>query len=306
MSRPSIAESRSPMAPKGLGASEPPRRNLPAGSLTKGTPHNTRLRIKHRLQQPEDPLPLGGHRRRNRRSTCRRRHHPPLHRQELPQTPRDPRRPSGRLTPGRSPPSNASPACLRPASTSTPSAPTTLPTAQPLSRYGRSTPSARGRSGPAADKPPSGTTGDEVATERHLRRAACLVPPWWGIVGVSEGPRGGLRFRTVRRGARNPGGSAIALARLLWRDELLAILRHLGVPAKRLRCERSILHRALTTRLSRDELAHLVRSRLKARAFWRDPARAAPHEERFDLGPAVGVPRSSRSAGRTQYRGSSA
>ncbi len=109
-----------------------------------------------------------------------------------------------------------------------------------------------------------------VATNRHLQAAAEMVPPWWGIISVSAGSRGGLHFRTVRRGSLNLKASAIALARLLWRDEVLAILRDLGIRGKPLRRERASLYQFLVRRLVIDDLAKLVRSRLKARAEWRD------------------------------------
>jgi hypothetical protein len=109
-----------------------------------------------------------------------------------------------------------------------------------------------------------------VATDRHLQQAAEMVPPWWGIISVTAGSRGGLHFRNVRRGSLNPRASAIALARLLWRDEVLCILRDLGIRGEKLRSERASLYRSLIRRMAVDDLAKLVRSRLKARTEWRD------------------------------------
>jgi hypothetical protein len=116
-----------------------------------------------------------------------------------------------------------------------------------------------------------------VATDRHLEYAGSMVPPWWGIVGVSTGARGGLRFRTVRKGSMNPKPSAIALARLLWRDEILAILRDLGMRGKQLRKERSSLYTSLVRRVTTDEVASLVRCCLRSRVGWRDLSRLSPN-----------------------------
>jgi hypothetical protein len=112
-----------------------------------------------------------------------------------------------------------------------------------------------------------------VATDRHLKRVRSMVPGWWGIVAVSTGPRGGLRFRTVRRGSQNPKRSAIALARLLWRDEIVALLSSLGMHGKSLRRERSRLYRSLVRRVTTDDVARLVRGCLRSRAGWRDLSR---------------------------------
>ena len=49
-----------------------------------------------------------------------------------------------------------------------------------------------------------------VATDRHLPQALRMLPLWWGIIGVSAGSRGGLRFRTVRKGSLNPKANPIA------------------------------------------------------------------------------------------------
>jgi hypothetical protein len=115
-----------------------------------------------------------------------------------------------------------------------------------------------------------------VVTDRHLRQVTSVVPAWWGIVGVSAGARRGIRFRTVRRGSPNPRSSAIALARLLWRHEVIAVLKDLGLPGKRLRTERSLLYRVLVGRLATEDVARLVRDRLRGRSAWPGPSQLSP------------------------------
>jgi len=115
-----------------------------------------------------------------------------------------------------------------------------------------------------------------VATDRHLDRAAAMVPHWWGIIRVYRGPQGGLRLRTVRRGSPNPKRSSIALARLLWRDEVLTILRELGMHGRSLRRERSKLYRSLVLRVTTDDVARLVTTFLRSRAAWRDLSQPSP------------------------------
>jgi hypothetical protein len=112
-----------------------------------------------------------------------------------------------------------------------------------------------------------------VATTRHIQQAESIVPSWWGIINVSEGTHGVIRFQSRRKGTMNPKVNAIALARLLWRDEVITVLRDLGVPSNQLRKERAILYQSLVRRLTVVQLAKLVRNRLKEREEWRDLSR---------------------------------
>ena len=115
-----------------------------------------------------------------------------------------------------------------------------------------------------------------VTTERHLPSVLTTVPAWWGIWLSSLDPRGGIRFRIVRGPTRSPGVSKIALARLLWRDELLSVLGQMGVRQKRLRVGRDALHRILAGRVPLARLSMVVRRALKARSGWRDHGPLSP------------------------------
>jgi len=120
-----------------------------------------------------------------------------------------------------------------------------------------------------------------VTTRRHLGGAEAILPPWWGIIAVTAGPDGSLRFRTMRRGLPNPRVSAIAVAGLLWRDEVIAALRDLGLRGTQLRGERASLYMSLVRRATTDQVAALVRECLRARVGWRDPSRPSPDGDSF-------------------------
>ena len=111
-----------------------------------------------------------------------------------------------------------------------------------------------------------------VSTERHLARATEHVPPWWGIVSAKQGPRGGIRFATVRRSAPNPQVDQHAVAQLLWRDEAAQILSGLGFGARNLRGSRAVLYGRLVDQLSERELRKHVSETMKRRSGWREPA----------------------------------
>lgn len=113
-----------------------------------------------------------------------------------------------------------------------------------------------------------------VVGETHLHDALALIPGWWGVL-VASRRRDGADLGAVRAGARNPAPDPLALAQLLWRDELIAILTDLQAPRKLLRQPKWHLWPALAARLEVGDLAARVRAALKARPEWRRSDRPA-------------------------------
>ncbi len=104
-----------------------------------------------------------------------------------------------------------------------------------------------------------------VVGERHLPEALEIVPIWWGILRMEPMYRS-PRFKTVRRGRRNPVRDPRSLVELLWLDDAVAML-------ERRHAERGIKgkpRRAVWDRVCEhfdvEEIATEVRARLKARA----------------------------------------
>lgn len=107
---------------------------------------------------------------------------------------------------------------------------------------------------------------------RHLVGATSIVPTWWGILELSQGPQG---HRWVQRRASrlNPGVHLHSLVQLLWRDEVLNELSRLGLadglrgaPKATLWAE---LAGACPKVISRTELKQRVRQTLMLREGWR-------------------------------------
>jgi hypothetical protein len=115
-----------------------------------------------------------------------------------------------------------------------------------------------------------------VVAERHLNEAMALVPDWWGVILVTEGPRGGIHFRTIRRSRQNAYVDDYAVAQLLWRDEAQEILIDLGLQGRLLREPRSNLYGYMVDRLHSHDLRRIVREYLKKRRTWRRPALPSP------------------------------
>ena len=107
-----------------------------------------------------------------------------------------------------------------------------------------------------------------AAHERHVEAATKLVPSWWGLVEMVE-TRRGCAITEVRAAGENPAIDVLSLSRLLWRDDLVDILRTIGAADSLRRAPRrdlwSALAAAVPDTLSRDNLRRTVREVLKSR-----------------------------------------
>lgn len=115
-----------------------------------------------------------------------------------------------------------------------------------------------------------------VATDRHLEKAKTLLPDWWGIVRASA-DASGVIFERQRAEQANPGSDPLTQSRLLWRPEVVEILRLRGADAKLLRAPRNVLYAKLVELTSPGELSEMVRTTLKTRKKWRDHVRPSPY-----------------------------
>lgn len=117
-----------------------------------------------------------------------------------------------------------------------------------------------------------------AADARHLDGAVGLIPPWWGIVRVTERD-GACRLVQVRRSRLNPNVDLGSLVRLLWREEALAELSALGLAGGLDRAPRRVLWQrladAVPRRASKAQIQRRVRERLRDREGWRAERRRA-------------------------------
>lgn len=117
-----------------------------------------------------------------------------------------------------------------------------------------------------------------IVAERHLLGAMAILPEWWGVIVATRALSGAVLFRRERPELVNHMTDAIMLARLLWRDEVVALLRGHGVDDRALRAPRAVLYKLLVEALSRRMLARTVRETLKARETWRDRLRPLQYD----------------------------
>jgi len=114
-----------------------------------------------------------------------------------------------------------------------------------------------------------------IADERHLPQALSLLPDWWGVVSARRAANGAVVFRRLRAERTNRSTDSMTVARLLWRDEVRAILERHDCDARLLRAPRAVLYAELVARYPKTKLADLVRRTLKDRGNWRDRPRPA-------------------------------
>lgn len=102
----------------------------------------------------------------------------------------------------------------------------------------------------------------------HFDAALPLVPKWWGVETATARPDGVVQLRTIRKARSNPQQQPLAVAKLLWRDEVLTLLDTLGA-AKGLRSKpRKVLYERLVEVLPLNKLNAEVRRVLKSREGW--------------------------------------
>lgn len=117
-----------------------------------------------------------------------------------------------------------------------------------------------------------------IVAERHLRAAKEILPDWWGVVVAARSKSGAVTFQRVRGEHINRSTDPMMIARLLWRDEVVAMLRSRGESERALRAPRTELYRLLTRSVSVRTLSRLVRDTLKAREGWRDRTRLSRYD----------------------------
>lgn len=108
-----------------------------------------------------------------------------------------------------------------------------------------------------------------VVTQHHFPQAIQMIPGWWDLLLAQSAPAGDITLRMIRAGGINPKISALAVAKLLWRDEALRLLEVHGA-AEGLRSKpRRFIYAHLVERLDLHEIRTYVRNQLRARKDWR-------------------------------------
>ena len=94
--------------------------------------------------------------------------------------------------------------------------------------------------------------------------AAAEAPEWWGQIAIFE-LDDRLALRLVRPAALNPRPDAKSIARLLWRDEALEVLRNVGRARGVMTKSRKLIWQRLIESVALDDLRAAVRAALMRR-----------------------------------------
>ena len=101
-----------------------------------------------------------------------------------------------------------------------------------------------------------------VAPLKAIERAD--VPGWWGQIGVFDSDDK-LALRVVRASQRNPKPDPLSIARLLWRDEAIALLECAGTARGVASKSRGVIWERIAETVELDALRAAVRTALKGR-----------------------------------------
>jgi hypothetical protein len=113
-----------------------------------------------------------------------------------------------------------------------------------------------------------------VASPPHADSLPRMLPDWVGIIEVERTHRcDRLGFALVRPANRNPNLDARSLARLLWRNEALEVLRTVGADVGKKSTSRDYMADAIADLFEPDAVLDVVRAQLLSRSDWRPDAR---------------------------------
>ncbi|NOY73684.1 MAG: sce7726 family protein [Gammaproteobacteria bacterium] len=108
-----------------------------------------------------------------------------------------------------------------------------------------------------------------VSAENHIEQLIHKTPEWCGIILAEKGPRGGIKFSTIRRSKKNPDVDIEAMAHFLWKKEAIELLMSLGADKDMLKGARTNLYKNLSKLITIPELSSRIKSLFMSREEWR-------------------------------------
>jgi hypothetical protein len=111
-----------------------------------------------------------------------------------------------------------------------------------------------------------------VVADKHAQKAERLIPGWWGTLLASSEQDSSVSLRDGRQGSVNPSPDALQTVRLLWRQELAAILERHGFLKGYRSASSEKMGRKLIDELPIDVLRFEIREALKRRVWSRKSA----------------------------------
>jgi len=115
-----------------------------------------------------------------------------------------------------------------------------------------------------------------VADERHVQEAVKMVPKEWGLIVV------GMKKQkpyadTLWPARRNQDLDKLALAQLLWRDEVIELLEYFDLASGLRTANRKTLWRHISDHLTLEQLKAFVCFKLRTRKDWKAESLQVTH-----------------------------
>lgn len=108
-----------------------------------------------------------------------------------------------------------------------------------------------------------------VVGKTHLYEAINIVPEWWGITVAKINLNSPVTFNLIREGELNKKQDSVSVARLLWREEALKILKEQGEAKGFYSKTRDLIYEKLSLVFDQEDLREKVRETLFLRKDWR-------------------------------------
>jgi hypothetical protein len=105
-----------------------------------------------------------------------------------------------------------------------------------------------------------------VTGKHHLANVISIVPEWWGIMVARSSMDRIVTLHEIRECLQNPAQDSIAVARLLYRDEAIEILRDMNKSKGFISKSRDIVYGHLASVVDHQTLHEKVRTALLTRA----------------------------------------
>lgn len=122
-----------------------------------------------------------------------------------------------------------------------------------------------------------------VTAENHYSKAFKIIPDWWGIM-VAEQYSNGVFLKSIRKARKNKNTEAFHIAQLLWKDEVISVIKEIIPNAKLSNKNRYDLWNILVSITSKNELNTIVRDKLKHSKFrqnWRSDSLLKLNDDLF-------------------------
>ncbi|UPK71420.1 sce7726 family protein [Chitinophaga filiformis] len=108
-----------------------------------------------------------------------------------------------------------------------------------------------------------------VTEEKHYGKVSEIIPDWVGVILLDEGEHGEITIEQKKEAQFNSQKDAFFLAKLLWKEELLSLLKDLNIPHKK-NLRTWLLCELIAKSIEVEELSSLVRSIMKKRSNWKN------------------------------------